>query len=339
MPAPYSAPPGQRRLPLPIDAAPRSSLGRRAAYIAGIATISVVAAAGAFFAFQLSGNPADGAPELVIAEPAAEPIAADVAAPQPAEPAAPEPQPVIVNVERIDPRVAADPDEPGPADPGAAPVEGAADPAAPEPVRLVDPVAEPVPAPAPAAEAAPQVAATPEPIVTTEPVSDFGVTTAWVNLRTGPSNTNAAISVVAEGADIGIVSCERWCEVETNDARGWIHSDFVVIGNAPEALAELVEPEVAVTPAPFTANAAGSVGIYDSPYEDGEITQTVRNGDEIFIVGCDPNWCEARFDESNRRGWVDRRLLRMPDGLTDAAIPPLPAITREEAATLRAAAL
>jgi uncharacterized protein YraI len=156
-------------------------------------------------------------------------------------------------------------------------------------------------------------------------------------MRTGPSNANPVISVVPTGADVGIVACERWCEVEFNGERGWIHGDYIQTQSAAEAVAALIE-ETAVTPAPFTAAAAGAVGIYDSPFEDGEIVVTVRNNNDIFVVGCDANWCEVRFGADNRRGWVDRRQLRIPDDVTDAAIPPLPAITRDQAAALKAAA-
>jgi len=349
LPAPYGAPPAeQRRLPPPAALPPPPNLlARRIAYAAGIAAIFVVAAAGAYFAFKLTSDPAAPATEVAAA---AEPVTANAVAPaavgaaEPAvaeapaaeappaaadegalaatpEPTAVETTPVLVNVERIEPRVAAEPFVPAAAadEPAAAP---------PETENAVAALAAPPPAEAPA------------PVITTAPVTEFGVTTAWVNLRTGPSNTFEVIGVVASGAEIGIVSCERWCEVEANGARGWIHSDYVLIGNAPEAVAELVETEAAAAAvaAPFTANADQTLGIYDSPFEDGAIAETVRNGGEIFIVGCDVNWCETRFGD-NRRGWVDRRLVQMPADITDALIPPLPAISREEAAALKAAAL
>jgi uncharacterized protein YraI len=349
VPAPYGAPAEQRRLPPPPPPVtpPRGSLARRAGYVAGIGAIFVVAAAGAYFAFRLASDPAGSGTETAIADPAAA-EAVIVAEEPPAIEAAPvvaEPPPIIVNVERIDPRVPAEPDaaeaappagEVGPA--AEPPVEPAGD--AVEAVLAREPVV-PGPAPAPA-EVAAAVEAAPAPFVTAGPVTGFGVTTAWVNLRSGPSNANPVIGVVAAGTEVGIVACERWCEVEANGNRGWIHGDFVRTDAAQDAVAALaaVEPEAAepaAAPIAFTANTIGGAGIYDSPFEDGTVVETVRG--EILIVGCDVNWCETRFGAGNRRGWVARAQLRMPENIAIDLIPPLPPITREEAAALKAAAL
>jgi uncharacterized protein YraI len=324
--------------PAPADKPPPTPIWpRRIAYYAGFGAIFVIAAAGAYFAFQMSDDQPVPEPAVAVAEPVA---------PEP------EPAPVIVNVERIDPRVIEAP---------TVPAEAAADAAAPEPlVAFVDEprvpalVAAPTPAAeaaAPAPAAATPVAETPvvaapepeplEPVVTNGPVTEQGVTTAWVNLRTGPSNAYGVISVLAAGAEVGIVACDRWCEVEADGHRGWIHGDYITTAvTTPDAVvAEAgAEPVAPVVAAPFTANVSGPAGIYDSPFEDGAVAVTIRSGGEILIVGCDINWCETRFGDTDRRGWIDRRLVRMPDTITDAAIPPLPPITREQAAALKAAA-
>jgi SH3-like domain-containing protein len=348
VPAPNGTAAGQRRLPPPPPDAPaRVSLPRRVGYFVGIAAIFVVAAAGAYFAFRLASDPVEPVAETALTEPGAdEPVVAAEAAPAiEAEPVAAEPPPIIVNVERIDPRVPAEPDPVGPAAPANGIVTPEAEPAPAGPVGAAAPfapAAEPVePAPAAPAEIAAAVEA-PAPVVTAGPVTDFGVTTAWVNLRTGPSNAYPVVGVVAVGTEVGIVACERWCAVEANGNRGWIHGDFIRTEAAQEAAAELaaVEPnaaEPAAAPAAFTANTIGGAGIYDSPFEDGAVAETVRG--EILVVGCDVNWCETRYGAGNRRGWVARAQVRIPENITDDLIPPLPPISREEAAALRAAAL
>ncbi len=340
VPAPYGAPAEQRRLPPPPPEAPfRVSPARRVAYFAGIGAIFVVAAAGAYFAFQLASNPVEPGAETALAEPAAdEPVmAAEAARVIEAEPVAAEPPPIIVNVERIDPRVPAEPGPPEaapPADEAAAPVAesppaGPAAAAAPAAPGAIEPAAAPAPAEVAAAVETPA----PTPLVTAGPVTEFGITTAWVNLRTGPSNANPVIGVVAAGTEVGVVACERWCEVEANGNRGWIHGDFIRTDAGQEAVAALpAEPnaaEPAAAPVAFTANTIGGAWVYDSPFEDGAVVETLRG--EILIVGCDVNWCETRFGAGNRRGWVARTQLRIPEDITVDLMPPLPPITRDEA--------
>jgi SH3-like domain-containing protein len=161
---------------------------------------------------------------------------------------------------------------------------------------------------------------------TTIPVTTAAVTTAWVNLRAGPDNGADIIAVIDAGATLQVIECDRWCTVVADGTRGWIHRDFL----DGEMLPERTDPDAANV-APFTATATAWLRIYDSPFEGGQVAASVRAGSEIFIVGCDANWCETRF-ESDRRGWVDRRLVGMPADITERQIPPLPPITRDEAA-------
>jgi hypothetical protein len=49
----------------------------------------------------------------------------------------------------------------------------------------------------------------------------------WVNMRAGPDNGAAVITVVEAGARVNVVACNFWCEVVYNGQTGWIYQDFL----------------------------------------------------------------------------------------------------------------
>lgn len=53
------------------------------------------------------------------------------------------------------------------------------------------------------------------------------VANSYVNMRAGPDNEAAIITVVAEGADVAVVECNFWCEVIVDGQEGWIYQDFL----------------------------------------------------------------------------------------------------------------
>ncbi len=163
------------------------------------------------------------------------------------------------------------------------------------------------------------------------PVPTPAVTTAWVNLRAGPENGADVLMVVGAGVAVQVIECDRWCHVIADGRHGWIHRDFVD--------GDMLPPRTdgdarGANVGPFTATAVAWLRIYDSPFEDRQVATSVRAGSEILIVGCDLNWCEIRFGPDGRRGWVDRLLVGLPTDITEAQIPPLPPINRDDAAAM-----
>ena len=50
---------------------------------------------------------------------------------------------------------------------------------------------------------------------------------SWVNMRSGPDNDAAIITVVAAGAEVSVMGCNFWCEVVVDGQQGWIYQDFL----------------------------------------------------------------------------------------------------------------
>lgn len=50
---------------------------------------------------------------------------------------------------------------------------------------------------------------------------------SWVNMRAGPDNGAAVITVVAEGATVNIIECDGWCNVVVDGVEGWIYQSFL----------------------------------------------------------------------------------------------------------------
>ncbi len=52
-------------------------------------------------------------------------------------------------------------------------------------------------------------------------------TTAYVNLRDGPSNKATVLAVIPTGAPITVKSCNFWCQVQVGTKSGWLYQSFV----------------------------------------------------------------------------------------------------------------
>lgn len=175
---------------------------------------------------------------------AAEPVAIEPLAAAPAAPSEP-----AVPVEQVEPParvIAMEPqDSPDPvmtgsiADPAAGQAETvAAEPeielpepvAAPEVIPEADapPVAEPALPPEEPVEA---MAAVEEPQeVAALPGAGEGVAatvTSSVNLRAGPDNGAAVVSVLTAGEKVTLLSCEHWCRVKAEGGEGFVYKSFL----------------------------------------------------------------------------------------------------------------
>lgn len=51
--------------------------------------------------------------------------------------------------------------------------------------------------------------------------------TSAVNLRAGPDNDAAVVTVIPAGSQVNVIGCEYWCEVVFAGERGWIYKSFV----------------------------------------------------------------------------------------------------------------
>lgn len=51
-----------------------------------------------------------------------------------------------------------------------------------------------------------------------------------VNMRAGPDNNAATITVLPAKTAVDVISCKQWCEVVFNGKRGWVYKTFVQRG-------------------------------------------------------------------------------------------------------------
>jgi uncharacterized protein YraI len=60
--------------------------------------------------------------------------------------------------------------------------------------------------------------------------AEEGFTTANVNIRTGPDIDFPSVGVIPEGDPIYVEGClrdESWCDVQWDDERGWVYSEYL----------------------------------------------------------------------------------------------------------------
>jgi hypothetical protein len=55
-----------------------------------------------------------------------------------------------------------------------------------------------------------------------------------VNMRAGPSNTQAVLARVPVGKPIEVISCQQWCEVIFAGHRGWVYKAFIAASPTPD---------------------------------------------------------------------------------------------------------
>jgi len=60
-----------------------------------------------------------------------------------------------------------------------------------------------------------------------DPETTPAIANAYVNMRSGPDNAAAIITVVAEGQEVGVIECNFWCRVIVDGTEGWIYQDFL----------------------------------------------------------------------------------------------------------------
>ena len=70
------------------------------------------------------------------------------------------------------------------------------------------------------------VAATPAGSPGADPVRTV-TTNQWVNMRDAADSSSGVIRVVPYGAEVALVSCDGWCEVEHEGTRGFIYRNFL----------------------------------------------------------------------------------------------------------------
>jgi hypothetical protein len=111
--------------------------------------------------------------------------------------------------------------EPTPTDPGAAAAEPKREPAMPA-------VASWAPALAPAIETGPKANQAGAPAT-----GHIARIVSGVNMRAGPSNSQAVVATIPKGSRVEVIDCRAWCEVIFTGQRGWVYKSFIDPTPAP----------------------------------------------------------------------------------------------------------
>jgi len=48
-----------------------------------------------------------------------------------------------------------------------------------------------------------------------------------VNMRAGPSNSQAVVATIPRGSRVEVIDCRQWCEVIFTGQRGWVYKSFI----------------------------------------------------------------------------------------------------------------
>lgn len=141
-------------------------------------------------------------------------------------------------------------------------------------------------APAPAVQPTPTPSPSPSPAPAPAPVSQKMVTTAAVNLRTGPGATYAIITTVAKGTTVTASgSSGVWRQVTVSGRGGWMSGDY---------LAAVFTPVQKKTTAALNVRSAASFS--------GSILFVLPSAAKVTVTGVSGAW--SRITYGTRTGWV-----------------------------------
>ncbi len=73
-------------------------------------------------------------------------------------------------------------------------------------------------------------------VASERPASRMAKATSDVRLRAAPNDGSAVLGVVPDGAEVGVVACDGWCEVVYAGKRGFVYKRFVADGGTTAAV-------------------------------------------------------------------------------------------------------
>ena len=201
-------------------------------------------------------------------------------------------------------------------------------------VRLPDPVQmpikvasiEPVSVPDPAMAARPLVSTAPvvEPasLSDADTLADTEVdpgplthATTAVNVRAGPSTSNAKLFVLQPGEPVRMSATDRgWVEVITASGEtGWVYSRYLeqgagAIRNEPTEIerAAIAPSQPKREPSGRAARLGGNAALYAGPSTRSERLFVLEAGERVTVAETDGNWARVVL-RSGATGWVRMR--------------------------------
>lgn len=128
-------------------------------------------------------------------------------------------------------------------------------------------------------------------------------TTAYLNLRSGPSMDYDSIGIVYQNDKVLKLGEEDgWFEVQTADGTtGYISGDLTT---------EVEGSEPSSTPVPTAVVINDRANVRAAADIDSDIVTTLYRGDETQFLTSESNWCEVLLDDG-RVGWIRNDLIEL----------------------------
>lgn len=134
-----------------------------------------------------------------------------------------------------------------------------------------------------------------------EPGQQGTVNTNGLRLRKGPSTSDSVVTVLNKGDEVTVSKADgRWLSVQSGNAEGWVHEDYVTLSGESDETEESVSPSSANSFATISAN---SLNVRSEPSLNGEIEGKVNEGEQYAILNEKNNWYEIQFADGSS-GWI-----------------------------------
>lgn len=140
------------------------------------------------------------------------------------------------------------------------------------------------------------------------------VTTAWLNMRTGPGTNYSIIMAIPEGANVGVSGCSGgWCEVSYSGRNGWSSASYLrfqAASGAPQPPQPAPQPPQAG--GQVQATTAVSLNMRRGPNTSYAVIRAIPASATVSVYRCIENytWCEVGYAGST--GWASARYLQSP---------------------------
>ncbi|WP_083573781.1 SH3 domain-containing protein [Rossellomorea aquimaris] len=127
------------------------------------------------------------------------------------------------------------------------------------------------------------------------------VNTDGLRLRKGPSTSDSVVTVLNKGDKVAVSQVNgSWIAVQSGNAEGWVHEDFVTLSGGAEESGESVPQSSEHSFATISAN---SLNVRSEPSLNGDIVGKVNEGEQYAILNEKNNWFEIRLSDDSS-GWI-----------------------------------
>jgi N-acetylmuramoyl-L-alanine amidase len=144
---------------------------------------------------------------------------------------------------------------------------------------------------------------------TTESANETGqhgtVNTNGLRLRKGPSTSDPVVTVLNKGDKVSTSEVSgSWLAVQTGNANGWVHKDYINLGTQSSAATPSPKKE-----AKQGVITAGTLNVRKSATLNSPITGAVHRGNPVSITGSVTGWYEIQFGKA--KAWISDNYVEL----------------------------